>query len=93
MEEISKKINELKGKIKKQEKKRGNEEKEIKKALGVFFKSETVTNFVENFYIKNKNLVIKTKNKTFASEVFLKRDKIKEALSINGVFIEKIVIH
>lgn len=93
MEEISKKINELREKTKKQEKKRAKEEGGIKKTLGVFFKSETLTNFIDDFYIKNKNLVIKTKNKTFASEMFLKRDKVKEVLSVNGIFVEKIVIH
>lgn len=92
MDAISKKINELREEIKKQKRNKIIEESEIKKALETFFKFRSAAKFVRGFYIKNKNLVIETGNKTFASEVFLKREKLKEILAANGVFVEEVVI-
>lgn len=74
---LKEKINRIRIKIKEKEEKSKNFKKEVTEALNsIFGNPEVCTKYIKNFYLKTNKLVIETKNKVFASEVFLKKDEI-----------------
>jgi len=58
----------------------------LKKGLAIVFPEvDNLEQFIKDFYIEKKCLFFLTKNKSFASELFLRKNEIIKILGINLV--------
>jgi hypothetical protein len=78
------KFQQLKEKVKADQKEDSLLNSQIKTALkALFCLQQDDTRIICDYHIKNGNLILKAKNKTFANELFLKKSELMDAFEDN----------
>ena len=92
MEYLNSKLNQLKQKLSDGQKEDSILRNQIKCALNAIFCQSDNSGIICDFCVKNGNLILKTKNKTFANELFLRKTQLSDAFAGNPK-IKEITIH
>jgi len=81
MHPISQKLNRIKSELKQKAEKEGAIRKRIRESLEKIFGADNQKDqFVSDFYMRSRTLIIEAKNKASANEIFLRRGEILESL-------------
>lgn len=81
MEEIRKKLESLKKKLQKNEKEDKDFREQFQKVITELFpRLQNPMKYIKDFFVRKNQLVVETTNKSFANELFLKREQLSESL-------------
>lgn len=88
MEDIRKKINYLKAGFKKKENKNIAIKTAIFSAIGKLIGDENTSKYFNDYHLNGSRLILETKNKTCANELFFKKEQLLSELSKTGLITE-----
>ncbi len=91
MQDIKQRIIIAKKRISEVEKKQKELDKNLKEILNKIFSEKSIGKHITDFYIRANSLIIKTNNKVFTSEIFLKKEEILKELK-KEILVENIII-
>jgi len=80
MDDFKKRLGELKRKIAKKEEETVFIQNQVKKIISLSFGGDFVLDYIKEINFKNGKLSLFTKNKAFSSELFLKKEELKQKL-------------
>ncbi len=93
MEDLGRKLNQLKKVIASKGEEDKKLRKEFKEALeNLFSHVKTPMKFIRGFYIRADKLFITTNNKSFANELFLTKHQLLDLLRDKKILVKEVVI-
>lgn len=92
MQSFKKDIEALKAVFHKKKQSQLEADRLLRAKLGELFPGIELTRHLRSWSLKNKNLFIETTNKSFAQEIFLKRERILREINQPSFRVEKIIV-